>query len=74
MAMVFLATQLPTLQGALLTVPLTGRQWIVCAGLAALLPVVVELGKAIRRRRHQHSELLSLEDAIAPARAETRRT
>ena len=74
MAMVFLATQLPTLQGALLTVPLTGRQWIVCAGLAALLPVVVELGKAIRGRRHQNPESLSLEHAIAPAPVESRRT
>ena len=73
-AMVFLATELPTLQGALLTVPLTGRQWLVCAGLAALLPVVVELGKVVRRRRHQNPETLGLEEAVAPARAETRRT
>jgi Ca2+-transporting ATPase len=73
-AMVFFATELPTLQGALLTVPLTGRQWLVCAGLAALLPVVVELGKVVRRRRHQNPETLGLEEAVAPARAETRRT
>ena len=59
--------------GALLTVPLTGRQWLVCAGLAALLPVVVELGKVVRRRRHQNPETLGLE-AVAPGRAETRRT
>ena len=71
MAMVFLATQLPTLQGALLTVPLSGRQWLVCAGLAALLPVVVELGKVVRRRRHQTPESLALEDVVAPARAGT---
>ena len=71
MAMVFLATQLPTLQGALLTVPLSGRQWLVCAGLAALLPVVVELGKVVRRRRHQTPESLALADVVAPARAGT---
>src|SRR6476660_3352555 len=73
MAMVFLATQLPTLQGALLTVPLSGRQWLVCAGLAALLPVVVELGKVVRRRRHQTPESLALADVVAPARAGTLR-
>jgi Ca2+-transporting ATPase len=57
-AMIFFATELPTLRGALLTVPLTGRQWLACAGLAALLPVVVELGKVVRRRRHQEPESL----------------
>jgi len=71
MAMVFLATQLPTLRGALLTVPLSGRQWLVCAGLAALLPVVVELGKVVRRRRYQTPEPPALEDVVAPARAGT---
>ena len=70
-AMVFFATELPTLQGALLTVPLTGRQWLVCAGLAALLPVVVELGKVVRRRRYQTPEPPALEDVVAPARAGT---
>ena len=52
-AMVFLATQLPTLQGALRTVPLTGAQWLACVGLAALLPLVVEVGKVVRRRRRE---------------------
>ena len=59
---------------ALLTVPLSGRQWLVCAGLAALLPIVVELGKVVRRRRHQTPESLALENVVAPARAEIRRT
>ncbi len=63
-AMVFFATELPTLQGALLTVPLTGRQWLVCAGLAALLPVVVELGKVVRRRRHQEPESLDARETV----------
>ena len=43
--MVFLATQLPSLQAGLLTVPLTAEQWLACAGLAAILPIVVEVGK-----------------------------
>ena len=49
--MVFLATELPGLQHALSTTSLTGTQWLVCAGLAALLPLTVEVGKVIRRHR-----------------------
>ena len=69
-AMVFLATQLPTLQGALLTVPLTGAQWLACAGLAALLPLVVEVGKVIRRHRAPAGPAVSPAEAVvAPERA-----
>ena len=67
--MVFLATQLPSLQAGLLTVPLTGEQWLVCAGLAALLPVVVEAGKLLRRRRARALSLLSPQVVVDPARA-----
>jgi Ca2+-transporting ATPase len=49
--MIVLATQLPGLQAGLLTASLTGPQWLACIGLAALLPLVVETGKAIRRGR-----------------------
>jgi Ca2+-transporting ATPase len=70
-AMLFLATQLPTLQSGLLTVPLTPHQWLTCAGLAALLPIAVELGKVIRRRRQRKPTTLSPEYAVAPARAWT---
>ena len=49
--MLLLATQLPTLQQGLLTTPLTPREWLACAALAAALPTVVELGKLVRRRR-----------------------
>ena len=49
-ALLFLATQLPTLRAGMLTVQLTPLQWLTCAGLAALLPIVVEIGKLIRRR------------------------
>jgi len=68
-AMLFLATQLPTLQSGLLTAPLTAGQWFTCAGLALLLPIVVEVGKLIRRRRQRSSTALSPEHAVAPARA-----
>ncbi|TCC03699.1 cation-translocating P-type ATPase [Kribbella soli] len=70
--MVFLATQLPTLQSGLLTTRLSPRQWLVCAGLAAILPIVVEVGKVIRRRRHPRPVTLSPEYAVAPARARSR--
>jgi Ca2+-transporting ATPase len=70
-AMVFLATQLPTLRSGLLTVPLTPHEWFVCAALAALLPVAVELGKVARRRRRPGATTVSPEDAVAPARART---
>ena len=68
-AMVFLATQLPTLQGALRTVPLTGAQWLACVGLAALLPLVVEVGKVVRRRRRETPPAPDPADVVAPARA-----
>jgi Ca2+-transporting ATPase len=70
-AMVFLATQLPSLQGALLTAPLTGGQWLTCIGLAALLPLVVEVGKLVRRRRGRLSEAATPQAVVAPARART---
>ncbi len=67
-ALVFLATELPRLQGALMTRPLTGPQWLAVIGLAMLLPLVVESGKWIRRRRMQRSGSLDAELAVAPAR------
>ena len=50
-AMLYLATELPGLQRALLTVPLSGSEWLACIGLAMLLPVVIESAKWVRRRR-----------------------
>ena len=70
-SLIFLATQLPTLQAILRTVPLDANQWLECAGLAALLPLVVEVGKLLRRRRHRRLAALPPEDAVAPARART---
>ena len=70
-AMLLLATQLPTLQQGLLTTPLTSRQWLACAALAATLPTVVELGKLVRRRRLEPAEALDPRAAVAPTRALT---
>jgi Ca2+-transporting ATPase len=50
-ALVFLSTQLPPLQRGLLTLPLSGPQWLACIGLALIGAIVVELDKLIRRRR-----------------------
>ena len=67
--MIALATELPGLQKGLLTVSLTGRQWLACLGLAALLPLVVETGKWIRRRREAAPGVLDPQRALTPARA-----
>jgi Ca2+-transporting ATPase len=68
-AMLALATELPGLQRGLLTVSLTGRQWLACLGLAALLPLVAETGKWIRRRRQAAPAVLDAQRALSPARA-----
>ena len=57
------------LQHALLTVPLTGRQWLACVALAALLPLTVEVGKVLRRRRRAAPPLVSPESVVTPVRA-----
>jgi P-type Ca2+ transporter type 2C len=68
-AMIALATELPGLQKGLHTVSLTGTQWLACLGLAALLPLVVETGKWIRRRRSEAPAVLDPRRALSPARA-----
>ena len=68
--MIVLATELPGLQQGLLTEPLTGRQWFACLGLAALLPLVIEGRKWLLRRRAPQAEVLDVERAVAPGRAE----
>jgi P-type Ca2+ transporter type 2C len=67
--LVVLSTELPFLQRALLTQSLTGPQWLACIGLALVLPVVVEIDKWIRRRRHPQPVAYSAEAAVNPARA-----
>ena len=65
--MLVLATELPGLQEGLLTKPLTGRQWFACLGLAALLPLVIEGRKWLRRRRVAQEEVLDVRRAVAPS-------
>jgi P-type Ca2+ transporter type 2C len=67
--LLFLATQLPTLQKGLLTTTLTPPEWLICAGLAALLPVVVELTKLVRRRRLSAAMPVAAERVVTPSRA-----
>ena len=69
--MIVLATQLPGLQAGLLTTSLTGLQWLASIGLAALLPLVIETSKWIRRRRAPTMAVIDAEQAVAPVRAVT---
>ena len=69
---IVLATELPGLQHGLLTTSLTGREWVVCLGLAALLPLTIETTKWIRRRRGRTTPRIDAERAVSPARALTR--
>ncbi len=68
-AMIVLATELPGLQRGLLTTSLTGREWLACFGLAALLPLVIETSKWIRRRRMAAPSPIDARLTLAPARA-----
>src|SRR5690349_15258554 len=69
LAMVVLATELPGFQKGLLTTSLTGHEWLACFGLAALLPLVVETSKYLRRRAAPETSLLDAASAVAPGRA-----
>ena len=64
-ALIFLATQLPSLQHGLLTTSLTGPQWLAAIGLALALPIVIEAGKWIRRRRAPEPAALDVERRCA---------
>ena len=64
--LIALATELPGLQGELLTESLTGRQWFACVGLAALLPLVIEARKWLLRHRVSEAETLDVQRAVAP--------
>jgi P-type Ca2+ transporter type 2C len=69
LAMVVLATELPGFQKGLFTSSLTGHEWLACFGLAALLPLVVETSKFLRRRAAPGTSLLDPRRAVAPGRA-----
>jgi Ca2+-transporting ATPase len=69
-SLVVLATELPGLQKGLLTTSLTGHEWLACFALAALLPIVVESGKWLRRRRLATAPArIDPQQAFAPSRA-----
>ena len=59
---------LPGLQRGMLTTSLTGPQWLASIGLALALPIVVEAGKWIRRRRAPAARTIDAQQAVAPAR------
>jgi P-type Ca2+ transporter type 2C len=58
--------ELPGLQKGLLTTELSGRRWFACLGLAALLPIVIEGRKWLRRRRTPDDDVLDVRRAIQP--------
>lgn len=65
-----LAVELGFLQDLLMTTSLTGRQWLVCIGWALIIPVVVEVEKAVRRRRLAVATApVSAAETLTPARA-----
>ena len=68
LALLVLATELG-LQRGLLTQSLTGREWLACFGLAALLPLVVETDKWLRRRHLPAAADPEVWATVAPARA-----
>ena len=70
-SLIILATELPGLQRGLLTTSLTGKEWLACFGLAALLPLVIETGKWIRRRQAPPAPLVDAQHALSPQRALT---
>ena len=70
--MIVLGTELPGAQKGLLTTSLTGHEWLACFGLAALLPVVVETSKWLRRRSAAAPTPVDAQRALAPDRAVTK--
>jgi Ca2+-transporting ATPase len=66
---IVLATELPIMQRALMTEPLTGDQWLIVIGLALIGPIVAEMDKWIRRRRPTNASSSDVRLAVEPARA-----
>lgn len=66
--LIFLATQLPSLQAGLHTQSLTGPQWLAAISLSLALPLVIETSKAIRRRHAPEEAGLDVQRAVAPLR------
>ncbi|MGD9572264.1 MAG: cation-translocating P-type ATPase [Thermoleophilia bacterium] len=68
-ALIVLATELGGLQQGLLTTSLTGHQWLAALGLAALLPLTIEVAKWVRRRGMPAQPAIAAQAAVSPARA-----
>ena len=52
-----------------MTTNLTGGQRSICIGLALLVPLVVEVGKYVRRRRQPIEQVRRGVEAVAPEHA-----
>lgn len=72
LALIVAATELEFAQRWLQTQALTGQQWLTCVGLALLVGVVVEVDKAVRRRRLPRPGSTDPARVVAPARAAER--
>ncbi|MGH3506705.1 MAG: HAD-IC family P-type ATPase, partial [Nocardioidaceae bacterium] len=70
--LVIAATEIGFLQRGLLTQPLTANEWLACLGLSAVLPIVVEVDKWIRRYRSRGPVAFAPEVAVNPSRAVAR--
>ncbi|MGZ8746424.1 MAG: cation-translocating P-type ATPase [Mycobacterium sp.] len=68
-SLIWFATELPGLQGALLTRELTGAQWLASIALALALPLVVEASKWFRRRQVSAAIVFDAQTAVSPSRA-----
>ena len=64
-----LAVQGGWLQDLLMTTNLTGGQRSICIGLALLVPLVVEVGKYVRRRRQPMEQVRLGVEAVAAEHA-----
>jgi Ca2+-transporting ATPase len=64
------AVEAGVLQDLLMTTSLSGSQWLACIGWSLIIPIVVELDKAIRRRRLPKTDIrIPATAAVAPQRA-----
>ncbi|WP_159451415.1 cation-translocating P-type ATPase [Demequina sp. NBRC 110054] len=68
-AATIVATELPFLQRWLDTTSLTGAEWLACVLLSAAVVAIVELDKALRRRRAATATVAEVTEVVAPARA-----
>ncbi len=68
--LLFLATELPSLQRLLMTQPLTTAQWMAVIGLSVLTGAIPEADKAWRRRRaRRQAAAVPIAHGVEPARA-----